>query len=275
MDGHVPFAVRAEVAAAAGQRTMEHGSGITLGCSSRADSLRDAHEELVDALPTLSPMEAELDFFSLLRAAVESREPDACRTVVRALVEHGVAVTPTLVVFRGPDPVMEDTVGLRLLPAAVRERWTGMAQGPPHPAAEIMAPVAATGPANARMLHEAGVTILAGTDLGNPFLVPGRSLHAELAALVHDAGLSPLEALRSATVNPARTFGLADSLGTISPGMRADLVLLRANPVADIAAVRTVRAVVLAGRFLDRDALDRLVSRQGPGAAPAIAGPGG
>jgi imidazolonepropionase-like amidohydrolase len=111
-----------------------------------------------------------------------------------------------------------------------------------------------------RALHTAGVPILAGTDLGNEFLVAGRSLHDELEALV-EAGLSPLEALRSATSVPARIFGLSDSLGTVTAGSHADLVLLEANPLLDINSVRRITGVVLRGEYFDRPRLDGLVTQ--------------
>jgi imidazolonepropionase-like amidohydrolase len=109
-----------------------------------------------------------------------------------------------------------------------------------------------------RLLNDAGVVILAGTDVGNPFLVPGLSLHRELEQL-HRAGLSPLQALQAATVQPARVFGLADSLGTIETGKFADLVLLDANPLGDIANTRRIRAVVANGRLFRRTDLDRFL----------------
>ena len=78
-------------------------------------------------------------------------------------------------------------------------------------------------------MNEAGVLLLAATDVGIPMLIPGLSLHEELVLLV-EAGLTPLEALRTATLNPARVLGLADSLGSIEVGKLADLVLARRQP---------------------------------------------
>jgi imidazolonepropionase-like amidohydrolase len=112
---------------------------------------------------------------------------------------------------------------------------------------------------NTRLLHEAGVVLLAATDVGIPMLVPGLSLHEELVLLV-EAGLSPLEALQTATVNPARVLGMADSLGTIEAGKLADLVLLDMNPLADIANTRQIRTVVADGRLYRRADLDRLLA---------------
>ena len=108
-------------------------------------------------------------------------------------------------------------------------------------------------------MRRAGVRILAGTDLGNPYVYPGFSLHDELALLVQ-AGLTPLEALQTATINPAKFFGKEKELGTIEKGKLADLVLLDANPLEDINNTRKINAVVLNGRLLDRAALDKLLA---------------
>jgi imidazolonepropionase-like amidohydrolase len=96
-------------------------------------------------------------------------------------------------------------------------------------------------------MHRAGVGILAGTDLGNPYLYPGSSLHDELALLVR-AGLGTLDALRTATLNPARFLGLSDTFGTVAEQKVADLVLLDGNPLDDIANTQRVYGVVVKGR---------------------------
>ncbi len=110
------------------------------------------------------------------------------------------------------------------------------------------------------LLHRAGVGILAGTDAPLRNSPPGFGLHAELALLVR-AGMSPFAALRAATLLPARYFGIADSLGTIAAGMVADLVLVGANPLADIGNARQIEGVVANGRWLDVADLRELVAR--------------
>ena len=102
----------------------------------------------------------------------------------------------------------------------------------------------------------AGVGILAGCDA----MIAGFCVHDELATMVR-AGMTPLAALQTATVNPARYLGREMTLGTIAPGRSADLVLLDANPLDDIANVRRIRAVATAGRILDRSALDQLLAQ--------------
>jgi imidazolonepropionase-like amidohydrolase len=98
---------------------------------------------------------------------------------------------------------------------------------------------------------------LAGTDLGFPYVFPG-DLIKELEFFVQ-AGLSPLQALQTATINPAKYLNKDKQLGTVDPGKIADLVLLDGNPVEDIHDLRRLRGVVLSGRFLDRDKLDTIL----------------
>lgn len=104
------------------------------------------------------------------------------------------------------------------------------------------------------MFHRFGVPLLAGTDAPIPWVYPGLSLHDELAWLVR-AGLTPAEALRTANVNPARFLDRTGDFGNVAPGMLADLVLLDANLLRDIANTRTVRAVVLNGELFDEAAI--------------------
>jgi imidazolonepropionase-like amidohydrolase len=102
-----------------------------------------------------------------------------------------------------------------------------------------------------RRMHKAGVRLLAGTDTSAPLVVPGLSLHQELGLLV-EAGLTPAEALRAATLAPAQCLKMDDRLGTVEAGKLADLVLLGKNPLDDIRNTLTVEAVVAGGRVAPR-----------------------
>jgi imidazolonepropionase-like amidohydrolase len=115
-------------------------------------------------------------------------------------------------------------------------------------------------------LYRAGVPLLAGSDAYGFILVPpGRSLQVELEILI-DVGLTPYEALRTATVEPARFLRREGEFGAIATGQRADIVLLAADPLADISAVRDVRGVLLRGRWLPRETLDAMVAELRTGA---------
>jgi len=111
-----------------------------------------------------------------------------------------------------------------------------------------------------REMREAGVRIMAGSDVAVLNIFPGYSLHEELRLFVDSVGMSPLEALTSATRKPAEWLGLADSVGTIAVGKVADLVLLDADPLADINNTRRISAVVLRGKLLRRSDLDALLA---------------
>jgi hypothetical protein len=113
-----------------------------------------------------------------------------------------------------------------------------------------------------RIAHRAGLPILAGTDGGAPVMTvepPGFALHLELTMYVSE-GLTPLEALQAATINPAKLLHGTDSLGTVAPGKLADLVLLDADPLQNITNTTLIRAVVANGRYFDRAALDQLLA---------------
>lgn len=111
-----------------------------------------------------------------------------------------------------------------------------------------------------RIMRDNGVGLLAGTDaIPFPPAFPGFDLHDELQRFV-DAGLSPLEALRTATVNPAKFFSMTDSLGTIETGKLADLVLLDSNPLLDISNTKKINAVVANGRYLSKKILDKMLT---------------
>ena len=107
-------------------------------------------------------------------------------------------------------------------------------------------------------MHRAGIPLLPGSDGGAGVHIFGCSLAVELALFV-EAGMTPLEALQSATINSAKFFHMTDSLGTIAPGKLADLDLLDGDPLADIHNTKKIRGVMVNGNYYDRAALDALV----------------
>jgi tetratricopeptide (TPR) repeat protein len=103
--------------------------------------------------------------------------------------------------------------------------------------------------------HRAGVPLMCGTDAPFDLVVPGASLHDELAAFVA-CGMTPLEALRAATLVPARFLGIDAESGSVAAGKRADLVLVEGDPLEDVGAARRIGGVCLAGRWLPREQVD-------------------
>lgn len=107
-------------------------------------------------------------------------------------------------------------------------------------------------------LHDAGALLLSGTDTSIPFMIPGFGLHNELEAMVN-IGLSPYDALRTSTYNPAKYLGGLDEFGTIGVGKRADLVLLDKNPLEDITNTKLISGVMVRGRWYSRADLDTML----------------
>ena len=225
--GHVPGEVDVAEAARAGMRSIEH--------------LRD-----------------EIEPFCT-RA-----EPVPCEPLLRTLREQRAWQTPTLVALRAKalvrDAEYDDPAAARRLPDVVRSMWMAIRADKLERDEDYWAMRTARWQDElwlVRRLHDAGVPLLAGSDAGVPFAYPGASLHRELELMV-EAGLSPIEALRTATTEPAAYLEAEDRLGAIEPGYEADLVLLEADPTTDIGATRRIAGVVLRGRWLDRAALTRL-----------------
>ncbi|HEV2147295.1 MAG TPA: amidohydrolase family protein [Longimicrobiaceae bacterium] len=203
---------------------------------------------------------------------------DAARdSLWRRFAGGGSAVVPTLVTWPirldPPDTLLGRLEsgriqGLRYVPAEARAEWRDALVG-----LKQESPFDWTGYHRVYLrdvaeMHRAGVPLMAGTDIGAPLLVPGFSLHDEIALLASVAGMTPLQALQSATLIPARVLGMADSLGTVAVGKLADLVLLDADPLADIGNTRRIHAVVADGRLLDRAELDRLLAEAEQAATP-------
>lgn len=264
VDGHVPFRVLPAEAADAGQRTFEHLLAMALGCSTAADSERKEFARILTDPGRSAVVErSPLELFRHERRLYDSRDPAACTETIKAYRRNAVAEAPSLVGYHhvvNAKEILSDTGSLRLVPPAVRRNWAERFDSETgRTVRSILAPLVPLQVENTRLLHEAGVVLLAATDVGIPMLVPGLSLHEELVLLT-EAGLTPLEALRTATLNPAGVLGMADSVGTIEVGKLADLVLLDANPLADITNTRRIRAVVADGRLYRRADLDRLLA---------------
>jgi imidazolonepropionase-like amidohydrolase len=264
VDGHLPFRITPEEAAAAGQRTVEHPEAFAAGCSTDADAERERFAGVLAGYDG-PPGSEELLLLQMrhVRALYDSRDPAACASTFEAYRHYGVGVTADLLVFHHivhAEQLLADTARLRLVPETIRRDWKNMlGSQTTRELQSILRPIPALELENVRLANEAGVVLLAATDVDIPLGVPGLSLHEELVRLV-EAGLTPLQALQAATRNPARVLGLADSLGRIEPGQLADLVLLDANPLESIGNTRRIYAVVADGRVYRRGDLDRLLA---------------
>jgi len=253
--GHLPYGVRASEASDAGQRSIEHLDGIAIACSKREESI----------IKELRPLHY-LEKMNLVVEAIHSFDSAQCQALLAQFRRNGTWQVPTLTVHRGMaflnDSHFTSDARLVYMSGEVRHRWQPendfrFRRWPPAEF-ELHRGVFNADKQLTGIMFRAGVPLLAGTDAMNPFCFPGFSLHDELALLV-ESGLTPLAALQSATVRATEFLGRSEELDLIDPGKRADLVLLSADPLADIHNTAQIQAVWLHGKYIDRPALDALL----------------
>jgi len=264
--GHVPGSITQEEASNAGQHSIEHGIGIlpSLDYEKNKPAPTGYFEEAMrtknfSLIPEGIAKEGngELDHFS----------PQRTQELYQTFITNSTYLTPTRVVDRGLTFIddisnKQDDPRLQYVPASMREDWkpqNGMLTRYRTP--DYIAFRKRRYDMTTRQMliaHRLGVSFLAGTDVSAAYTYPGFSLHDELALFV-EAGFTPLEALRTATVNPARFFGMTDSMGSIEVGKTGDLVVLDANPLVDISNTKRIFAVIVGGRLLKRSDLNSLL----------------
>lgn len=240
--GHVTERMGLAESLAAGQRWIDHLDGYM--------------QALVPDIASY-PREAASPFGMDLAPYVDR---SLIAGVVAQTVESGAAVVPTETLLENFANAaqwqqMSRREQFRYVPQELRESYVRSLSGAADTTgAEIAAATLTIRKELIKALHDAGVPVLLGSDSPQVFNVPGFSSHRELESMVA-AGLTPFEALASATTAPAAFFETA-AWGTIEPGRAADLVLLRANPLEDITNSRTIEGVMVRGRWLDRAELD-------------------
>src|SRR6266478_4313890 len=259
--GHVPEFVSAGEASDAGQKSIEHLTGVLVACSAKEEELRKENEARLRAdgfrgdTITLEQSRA-LDSFDAKQAAA----------LFARFKRNGTWMCPTLSVLRAQafigDADFRNDLRLKYIQNFLKKQFWEDAYGFSSRTAEDNARARRVFQKQIEvvgMMKRAGVYFIAGSDTANPYVFPGFSLHDELALLVQ-AGFTPMEALQAATRDPARYLGRLDSAGTIEKGKIADLVLVDANPLAEIGNTRKVNAVVVGGRLITRPELDKMLA---------------
>jgi imidazolonepropionase-like amidohydrolase len=259
--GHVPFRAGVLGAASIGYRTIEHARDPLYDCSRYGPELRAAEADFADGKPGAKRPPSVVR----LSRTVEEFDPAVCEPFLQSFARSGAFYDPTHVTremeARAGDPSYRaDPTRKYILPER-QKRWDAdLNETAALPPAEVAALKAFFGHGLriTGLAHRAGVPILAGTDANDTMIVPGFSMHRELALLVR-AGLSPMDALRAATTVPAAYLRRSD-LGGISQGKEADLVLLNSNPLDAIGNTADIFAVVANGRTYSRSELDALLA---------------
>ncbi|WP_436772713.1 amidohydrolase family protein [Yinghuangia sp. YIM S09857] len=279
--GHHAYRLSVGEVSDAGMRSFEHLHGIPVPLSSDEEGFR----RRIAATP-MDPADPRA-FFRVMRElerqAAGLYSPAKAARVYARWVRNGTWQSPTLTVNRvmsSPADTYARDPRLKYIPPDLRAFWAD--------AVRVYAPATPEEIAQQRefldrrlaMVREmylAGVGVIAGTDVGNPYCFPGFGIHDELELLV-EAGLTPHQALGTATRDAARFMGL--DVGTVVPGKAADLVVLEADPLRDIRNTRRVDSVVTRGRLITSAHRQRLLddaeaAAQEPSTAAGLGGAGG
>ena len=262
--GHVPAGVSPFVVSDSGQRSIEHLQGAMPECASGQDSLMVLRA--ARARDTSATQRAVLRH-AMNHVLVSTFDEESCQPYFTRLVQNDTWQVPTLVVTRERAWLWEHDTRrdphFRYATSTYRRIWDPRSDDfyLKGWSSEDFASLKEVYAGDLRIvgaMARAGVPLLAGSDVLDPYVYPGFSLHEEMSILV-DAGLSPQAALAAATTAPARFFQATDSLGSIAVGQLADLVLLDADPLTDIRNASSIRAVVVNGQLLTRKDLDHLL----------------
>jgi Amidohydrolase family len=259
--GHVPNLVTVLEAARAGQKSQEHLYGFLEAASDSADYfLRLVQGKITDS--SLKDRSQRKAFI------LRTFNPKRLNHLLQEMKTYDSWICPTLTVNRGIAYMNDSTLlqhpRMQYLGSFYKnfwdptkdfrfKTWTNETFNLYRKEFEIKLQVV-------KAMQHNGIKLLAGTDYPNPHCYPGFGIHDELAWMVK-AGLTPAQALRTATINPAVYFNMENQIGSVAPGKIANLVLLDANPLENISNTQKINAVIVNGRFLSRADLDALLEK--------------
>jgi Amidohydrolase family len=255
LEGHLPIEIGFEEAIDAGQRSFEHSFNINRYLTRKEKpSIQWAHDYL-DSVHVLQPPK----FMVLTEpTGISGKDFYLSDAVLDKMREDRVAIVPTLTLLQGrgisPSQMAIQTKGLNYLTEDFVQYW--MHQEPAFPPEFIKSFGAA-----AKFLMDKNVLILAGTDVNNPFCVPGFGLQQELINL-HEAGLTNLQVIQTATINPAKFLYMENKLGAVTEGKFADLLILDDDPLVEISNTQKIYAVIVNGKYISHSDIVEMLKVQ-------------
>lgn len=264
--GHVPLSMDVITASNAGMNSMEHMRNLEISCASNADELWEARKRMLKEGATESGGTLRSKIHSAQRAiAIKNYDDAKANEVLTVLKKNETWQIPTLTLntlFSGRYYARPDyQESYSFLPDSIGNAWNeGSKNLANMPIPEGRKEWEEWNLMMVNKVHKTGIDIMAGTDAPIAMLTPGLSLHEELMVLVK-AGLSPLDALKTATINPARYFNLETELGSIQETMWADLLILDSNPLENIQNTKKINAVIKQGKLYSRKDLDKMESK--------------
>lgn len=256
--GHQPWLVPLEKAVAGGMKSLEHGRVFLFECAATIGPYK------------AQPMREGLITSAVWQQILNSQDAQLCQQKMQLLAASDSWWSPTLLTLqlgaKAMLPEFRADPRLNTVPWLLQKLWHADADGMVERGRVVNEQGNAQYPQqqafalalqHVQQAQQLGVKIIAGTDAPDSFVFTGSGLHDELALYVQ-AGLTPLQALQTATLNAALYNGSADHSGQIAVGYDADLVLLAANPLTDIQALRQIQGLVIAGQWYDQDRLNQL-----------------
>jgi hypothetical protein len=287
MIGHLAPAVNVRDAATAGLRSMEHmgpRDSLLLGCSSDEAALRQMMAQQPPpvqapingpvplavirralANPTISTAPAE---YVRYQRVVDTFSEARSRDLASHIAGSGMWMAPTLIRIRtmeiGDDAAYRNDPNLKYVPKQTVDMWESVSQDfdvkIPPAARDTLRQMYGLQQKYVKPLKAAGVKMIAGSDSGGGFVVPGFGLHYEFD-LLEQAGLSPLDVLQMTTLNGAKFLDREATMGSVAEGKNANLVLLSANPMASVQNLHKITGVVRAGTYHSAEALDGMLKK--------------
>jgi hypothetical protein len=255
MEGHLPMEIGVAEAVDAGQRSFEHNFNVNRYLTGNEGKYLEWSRHYLDTVHL--PLKAEF-MVQNEPLGVSVNDFHLPAPVLNKMIANRVAVVPTLTLAWGrgtsTDTMVRRTAGLEYLSVGFVNYWKRQQPVLPHDLIRTFG-------AAAMFFTNKGVLILAGTDVNNPFCVPGFGLQQELINL-HNAGLTNLQVLQTATLNPAKFLYKEKELGTVTTGKLADLLILDENPLSDIRNTQKINAVILNGHYISKDRLKQILEDQ-------------
>lgn len=257
--GHVPDQVSIKKASDLGIKSIEHSAFLLKNCTPLADNLIKEYGEIRE----ISSYEELLSaYLKIYEKENNSFDKNLCRKLAKTLASNGTAVTPTLTAtykfWNRKKKKFYNNPNLRYMPVGFKSWWKAENSTLTDHEWKVAQEIHPLNMELVQILNEQDVLLLAGTD--SPFNIPGFTLHEELELLVQ-AGLTPLEALQTATLNPAKFMNREKDLGTVEAGKLADLLLLKANPLENISNTTKIEAVILDGKYLNQESIKLLLEK--------------
>ncbi len=263
--GHIPLSMTLFSAIDSGLNGIEHLRNFALSIASNSDELYRERLELLKNQDNLPGSDLRSLIHSKQRMrALDSIDNNKFEEAANLLASKNVWQTPTLFLYRNSSrKIFKDFSfinELNKLPNQIKQKWIKEIADTDTIIDKNSLRYSSWLEKATGKLHKKNVPFMAGTDTPIGYLIPGRSLHVELEVMV-ESGFSNLEAIKSATVNPAKFFGLENKEGRIKDGYKADLVILNSNPLNNIRNTQDISAVIKNGVFLSRESLDSLMDK--------------